>query len=74
MPDAGRRRETAVTLRCVTLADLALSGETKRFAGGGNAPATGFAGGGVDQEVRGPVIGEEDELVRTHADSVTKGV
>ncbi len=58
----------------MTFADLALSGETERFAGGGNAPATGFAGGGVDQEVRGPVIGEEDELVRTHANSVTKGV
>jgi hypothetical protein len=75
MPVAGiDRRTRCIGLRGVALAELTLGGEPKCFTGSSDATAPNFTGGGVDREVRGPVIGEEDELVRTHANSVTRGV
>lgn len=69
-----RSSDTSDVLRCVTLAELALSGKAEGLPGGGYSAAANFAGGCIDHEVGVPVIGQKDKLVRTHVISVTKGV
>ena len=54
--------------------ELALSGEAERFARSRNAATANFTGRRVEREVGAGVVGEKDELVRTHACSVLKGV